>query len=242
MASGAYRGPYSFQSRFQEGDGTNPEELIGAAHALFLDGAVRRARQGGTRPESVESEAIVHLEEGARALRSSGSSCGRARVCRASRKSSSRRSPRARRRAVLSPRHWRPWGRSSSTPSWSSSRVWAAAAALRLRRATLVAHERRDPRAEQLHGAQDVGVGDRADAHLREEARVPEELVLEQDLLRDLVRVVPRPARPAASAAPRSAPPRRRPAALAPDAVHHRLRAAKTSARPARRLATNRGS
>ena len=33
MASGAYEGPYSFQSRFQEGDGTNPEELIAAAHA-----------------------------------------------------------------------------------------------------------------------------------------------------------------------------------------------------------------
>jgi lipoyl-dependent peroxiredoxin len=33
MASGAYEGAYSFQSRFQEGDGTNPEELIAAAHA-----------------------------------------------------------------------------------------------------------------------------------------------------------------------------------------------------------------
>ena len=34
MASGAYEGPYSFQSRFEEGDGTNPEELIAAAHAV----------------------------------------------------------------------------------------------------------------------------------------------------------------------------------------------------------------
>src|SRR5215210_9232835 len=33
MGSGAYEGPYSFQSRFEEGDGTNPEELIAAAHA-----------------------------------------------------------------------------------------------------------------------------------------------------------------------------------------------------------------
>ena len=33
MKSGAYEGPYSFQSRFQEADGTNPEELIAAAHA-----------------------------------------------------------------------------------------------------------------------------------------------------------------------------------------------------------------
>lgn len=33
LGSGAYEGPYSFESRFQEGTGTNPEELIGAAHA-----------------------------------------------------------------------------------------------------------------------------------------------------------------------------------------------------------------
>jgi osmotically inducible protein OsmC len=33
LGSGAYEGPYSFRSRFQEGPGTNPEELIGAAHA-----------------------------------------------------------------------------------------------------------------------------------------------------------------------------------------------------------------
>ena len=33
FGSGAYEGPYSFQSRMQDGAGTNPEELIGAAHA-----------------------------------------------------------------------------------------------------------------------------------------------------------------------------------------------------------------
>jgi osmotically inducible protein OsmC len=33
LGSGAYEGPYSFRSRFEEGTGTNPEELIGAAHA-----------------------------------------------------------------------------------------------------------------------------------------------------------------------------------------------------------------
>ena len=33
LGSGAYSGPYSFRSRFESGDGTNPEELIGAAHA-----------------------------------------------------------------------------------------------------------------------------------------------------------------------------------------------------------------
>ena len=33
LGSGAFEGPYSFQSRFESGAGTNPEELIGAAHA-----------------------------------------------------------------------------------------------------------------------------------------------------------------------------------------------------------------
>jgi osmotically inducible protein OsmC len=33
LDSGAFEGAYSYASRFQEGTGTNPEELIGAAHA-----------------------------------------------------------------------------------------------------------------------------------------------------------------------------------------------------------------
>jgi osmotically inducible protein OsmC len=33
LGSGAFEGPYSFSSRFEEGKGTNPEELIGAAEA-----------------------------------------------------------------------------------------------------------------------------------------------------------------------------------------------------------------
>ena len=64
MASGAYEGAYSFQSRFQEGDGTNPEELIAAAHAgcfsMALSAELGRA---GHDPESVETEAIVHLDK-----------------------------------------------------------------------------------------------------------------------------------------------------------------------------------
>jgi osmotically inducible protein OsmC len=63
MASGAYEGPYSFQSRFQEGDGTNPEELIAAAHAgcfsMALSADLGRA---GYEPEHVETKATVHLE------------------------------------------------------------------------------------------------------------------------------------------------------------------------------------
>jgi osmotically inducible protein OsmC len=64
MASGSYEGPYSFQSRFQEGDGTNPEELIAAAHAgcfsMALSGELGRA---GHEPQSVETTATVHIEQ-----------------------------------------------------------------------------------------------------------------------------------------------------------------------------------
>jgi lipoyl-dependent peroxiredoxin len=64
MASGAYEGPYSFQSRFQEGDGTNPEELIAAAHAgcfsMALSADLGRA---GHSAESVETTATVHLDK-----------------------------------------------------------------------------------------------------------------------------------------------------------------------------------
>ena len=64
MASGAYEGPYSFQSRFEEGDGTNPEELIAAAHAgcfsMALSGELGRA---GHEAEKVETEATVHIDK-----------------------------------------------------------------------------------------------------------------------------------------------------------------------------------
>jgi lipoyl-dependent peroxiredoxin len=64
MASGSYEGPYSFQSRFEEGDGTNPEELIAAAHAgcfsMALSGELGRA---GHEVESVETEATVHIDK-----------------------------------------------------------------------------------------------------------------------------------------------------------------------------------
>jgi osmotically inducible protein OsmC len=62
FGSGAFEGAYSFQSRFEEGTGTNPEELIGAAHAgcfsMALSGELGRA---GHEPESIETEASVHL-------------------------------------------------------------------------------------------------------------------------------------------------------------------------------------
>jgi osmotically inducible protein OsmC len=63
MASGAYEGAYSFQSRFEEGDGTNPEELIAAAHAGCFSMALSFGLgQAGYVPESVETEATVQID------------------------------------------------------------------------------------------------------------------------------------------------------------------------------------
>jgi len=49
LGSGAFEGPYSFPSRFEEGPGTNPEELIGAAHA----GCFAMALSGRPVPETM---------------------------------------------------------------------------------------------------------------------------------------------------------------------------------------------
>ena len=64
MASGAYEGPYSFQSRFEEGEGTNPEELIAAAHAGCFSMALSLGLgQAGHEPESIETEATVAIDK-----------------------------------------------------------------------------------------------------------------------------------------------------------------------------------
>lgn len=62
LGSGAFEGNYSFKSRFEEGSGTNPEELIGAAHAGCYSMALSVAlEQAGYSPERVSTEARVHL-------------------------------------------------------------------------------------------------------------------------------------------------------------------------------------
>lgn len=65
LGSGAFDGPYSFKSRFEEGEAaTNPEELIGAAHAgcftMALTAALSRAGQPPTR---IHTTANVKLEK-----------------------------------------------------------------------------------------------------------------------------------------------------------------------------------
>jgi osmotically inducible protein OsmC len=63
MASGAYEGPYSFESRFEEGEGTNPEELIAAAHAgCFSMAFAGNLSRAGADPVNVETEAKVTIE------------------------------------------------------------------------------------------------------------------------------------------------------------------------------------
>ena len=65
IGAGAYNGPYTFASRFEEEEGTNPEELIGAAHAgcfsMFLSALISNNE---ITPAKVETSATVHLEDG----------------------------------------------------------------------------------------------------------------------------------------------------------------------------------
>lgn len=64
LGSGAFEGSYSFSSRFENAPGTNPEELLGAAHAgcfsmalsLFLE-------QAGYKAERIHTTAKVHIDK-----------------------------------------------------------------------------------------------------------------------------------------------------------------------------------
>jgi osmotically inducible protein OsmC len=65
LGSGAWEGKYSFATRFEEEPGSNPEELIGAAHAgcfsMALSGALGKA---GFAARRIATEARVHLSLG----------------------------------------------------------------------------------------------------------------------------------------------------------------------------------
>lgn len=64
FGSGAFEGAFSVPSRFEDGKGTNPEELIAAAHAgcfsMSLSAGLTRA---GYTPESINTTAQVHIEK-----------------------------------------------------------------------------------------------------------------------------------------------------------------------------------
>ncbi|NBB72798.1 MAG: OsmC family peroxiredoxin [Bacteroidetes bacterium] len=63
FGGGAFEGAFSFRSRFEDGAGTNPEELIAAAHAGCFSMALSNIlAEAGHTPESVNTTANVSLE------------------------------------------------------------------------------------------------------------------------------------------------------------------------------------
>ena len=65
LGSGAFEGPFSFLSRFENGKGTNPEELIGAAEAgCFSMALAFNLQRAGHPAKSVSTTASVKLEPG----------------------------------------------------------------------------------------------------------------------------------------------------------------------------------
>ena len=64
LGSGAYEGQYSFTSRFENGTGTNPEELIAAAHAACFSMALSAGLgKGGFSPKRVHTTAKVSIDK-----------------------------------------------------------------------------------------------------------------------------------------------------------------------------------
>lgn len=65
VGDGWFEGPFTFASRFEEGEGTNPEELVGAAHAgcfsMFLSALLSN---NGYVPTRIHTTATVYLGEG----------------------------------------------------------------------------------------------------------------------------------------------------------------------------------
>lgn len=63
LGSGEFEGPFTYKSRFEEGAGTNPEEMVGAALAacfsMFLSAVLGKA---GFAPRTIRTSAKVHLE------------------------------------------------------------------------------------------------------------------------------------------------------------------------------------
>jgi lipoyl-dependent peroxiredoxin len=64
VGEGTFEGDYSFRSRFEDGEGTNPEELMAASHASCFAMAITSLMAAdGHAPESVRSRAHVHLRQ-----------------------------------------------------------------------------------------------------------------------------------------------------------------------------------
>jgi osmotically inducible protein OsmC len=64
LGSGAFEGPYSFASRFEDGKGTNPEELIGAAEAGCYSMALSLGlSNAGYSAKHISTTAKVHIQQ-----------------------------------------------------------------------------------------------------------------------------------------------------------------------------------
>jgi osmotically inducible protein OsmC len=64
VGSGAFESPYNFSGRFEDGTGTNPEELLGAAHAACFTMALSVGlTSAGTPPEALDTEAKVTISQ-----------------------------------------------------------------------------------------------------------------------------------------------------------------------------------
>lgn len=64
FGGGAYDGAYTWNSRFSDGGGTNPEELIAAAHAgCFSMALSAELTKAGFQPKEIRTTAKVHLDQ-----------------------------------------------------------------------------------------------------------------------------------------------------------------------------------
>ena len=110
LGSGTFEGPYHFKSRFGDGGGTNPEELIAAAHAGCFSMAFANILAGaGHTAESVRTTAKVHLGKVGESFAITKIELSTEGRVPASTQPHSRRTPRRPRRAAPCRRPLRPW-------------------------------------------------------------------------------------------------------------------------------------
>ena len=118
LGSGAFEGRYSFGSRFEEAAGTNPEELIGAAHAgcfsMALSAGLGRA---GFSPKRVATSAKVHLEKVGEGFKITRIELDNESEVPGIEDAAFQEPPARPRRAAPCPRPWAA-SRSPSTPAW----------------------------------------------------------------------------------------------------------------------------
>lgn len=70
LGSGAFTGNYSFESRFEDGAGTNPEELLGAAHAACFSMALSLILgEAGFKQPRIKTSAVVQIVKSAGGFR-----------------------------------------------------------------------------------------------------------------------------------------------------------------------------